>query len=209
MARNKAKFDGQVSTHLQITRNCISFLHKLILYQRFTYICSPPLVERSNSHRVSTVYWSPPTYPYIKINTDGSFAPFGAGVGGVFRKHFGQCILYFQASVCVVDALEAELTAVYWAITLPKMNHWHNLIIKGYSEVLLQMLQDRRQDSWCHAQWANKIMCMLSTLKARLAFIYREGKQPANWLARNGLYIVESLVSYTPPLSFFCWLEML
>ncbi|XP_020592601.1 uncharacterized protein LOC110033079 [Phalaenopsis equestris] len=136
----------------------------------------------------------------MKINTDGSFSEWGAAwVGGGFRDSSSKCLLFFHALTEAHDALEAELIAVYWALTFALKSAWYKLWIEVDSIQLIIFLNTEQLSSWHHIHWKQKIGNLNKLFKVNMSFIYREGNQPANWLARHDLYTNSISVATRPP----------
>ncbi|XP_020599702.1 uncharacterized protein LOC110039090 [Phalaenopsis equestris] len=154
MERNKAKFEDDIPKTEKIIRNKLSYVHKMNKLKRFPNISNSYSSGQPDQIQVYRVYWKPPDHNTVKITTDGSFNNSGVGVGGVYRNHLGKCLLQFYIPVMVVDALETELVAVYWALKIAKMTSWYNLWLEVDSTNLLNY---EEHVPWHLTYWIKKI----------------------------------------------------
>ncbi|XP_020599422.1 uncharacterized protein LOC110038845 [Phalaenopsis equestris] len=199
MERNKVKFEDVNPNIWKIARNCLSYLHKMINWKRFPNVSNSCPTINSEHPQVIRVYWKAPNSPIVKINTDGSFTKDGAGVGGIYRNHLGKCLLYFYTLVMATNATDTELIVVYWAIILSIKAKWNKLWLEVDSAIIIHLLNHEEGAPRHHSYWLNKIRDLSSMVQIHFTFIYREGNQPANWLAQIGSHSNMTEVAANPP----------
>ncbi|XP_020597377.1 uncharacterized protein LOC110037138 [Phalaenopsis equestris] len=119
--------------------------------------------------------------------------------GGGFRNSSCRYLLFFHAPTVANDALEAELIAVYWALTFAQKITWQKVWNEVDSLQLITLLTTDQLSSWHHMQWKKKIGKLYKKFTVQMSFIYKEGNQPANWLARQGIYANSISVDTRPP----------
>lgn len=71
--------------------------------------------------------WLPPPISWIKVNTDDAGL---AGLRGIFRDHFGNCLGCFASSLGHASSLEAKLHALIHAMDLAGERGWNYLWIE-------------------------------------------------------------------------------
>ncbi|KAM0956306.1 hypothetical protein ACFX2A_025098 [Malus domestica] len=86
----------------------------------------------AKSPHVIEVVWKPPFLHWVKENIDG--ATRGslrlAGIGGIFRDHFGSCVGCFATSLGVTTSVEAGLHTIIPAVNLAWEKGWHSIWIE-------------------------------------------------------------------------------
>ena len=84
--------------------------------------------------------WRPPEWPWLKVNTDGSFegCTGRAGGGGVVRDHLGDIVEAFCTPVAASSGFEAELKSLLEGVKMAKR---HSLML--WLETDVEMVQSR------------------------------------------------------------------
>ncbi|XP_020591474.1 uncharacterized protein LOC110032248 [Phalaenopsis equestris] len=124
MARNMAKHEDRETSATWVMTNCWAYLNKLIHWRKFPRILQTTTYMGSNQFKIIKVRWERPPYPFIKINTDGSYTNKRADIGGIFKDHKGKTLMFYKAPYIVDDALETEAAALFWALNFAKKNNW-------------------------------------------------------------------------------------
>ncbi|XP_020594069.1 uncharacterized protein LOC110034126 [Phalaenopsis equestris] len=124
MARNMAKHEEREASATRVMTNFWSYLNKLINWRKFPKILQTITYMGANNIKIIKVRWDRPPYPFIKVNTDGSYTNKREGIGGIFRDHTGNTLLFYKAPYIAEDALETEVVALYWALKFAKENKW-------------------------------------------------------------------------------------
>ncbi|XP_020597179.1 uncharacterized protein LOC110036957 [Phalaenopsis equestris] len=156
----------------------------------------------ANNIKIIKVRWERPPYPFIKINTDGSYTNKRAGIGVIFRDHIGHTLLFYKAPYIAEDALEIEVAALYSALKFAKDNKWKWISVEVDSSLLVELLTIKISSPWHINQWIHKIKNFSLEIKIHFSFVYREVNKPANFLAMEGANAEHAEVSTTlsPPL---------
>ena len=126
-----------------------------ILYYRIEVLLYPPCVPFVaqmwknlysscywfvwSSYQAIEVLWKPPSLHWVKVNIDGvGCGSLGlAGIGGIFRDHFGSCVGCFATSLRVATSVEAVLHVVIHVVNLAWEKSWHSLWIKCDTSLLV------------------------------------------------------------------------
>ncbi|XP_020597380.1 uncharacterized protein LOC110037141 [Phalaenopsis equestris] len=148
----------------------------------------------------SVVRWENPPYPFIKINTDGSFTNKKAAIGGIFRDHTDKVLLYFKAPYIVFDDLETKAIVIYWALKFAMEIQWNWIIAEVDSSLLVDLITENFSPPWHIIQWMHKIKKLIIDIKLQISFVFREANMPANFLALEGPNSIHAKVSTSPPL---------
>ncbi|XP_020593312.1 uncharacterized protein LOC110033616 [Phalaenopsis equestris] len=199
-ARNKLKHEDSVSPFSFVAANCRAYLHKLINWKKFPQILKVMNKIDTQNPMVIKVRREKPPYPFIKINTDGSFTNKKAGIGGIFRDHTSKALLYFKAPYITEDALETEAAGLYWALKIAKDVKWLCFIAKVDSSHLVELITDTSSSPWHINQWIYRIKKIITEIKFQIKFNYREANRPANFLALEGSNLSHAVVSTIIPL---------
>ncbi|XP_020595562.1 uncharacterized protein LOC110035638 [Phalaenopsis equestris] len=171
--------------------------------------CSPILNTQVSyaKSKFLMFHWRKPTYPWIKSNTDGSYRRHTAGIGGIFINNVGECLLFFQSPTDALNALQAEVLAVVWALQTAVVMGWNLLIVEMDSLWLFQLLKDNISPPWFLLHVVKQITHMKLTHNLQIIWkhIFREGNRCANWLAHQGALSMLPKVNTTPPMEL-SWL---
>ncbi|XP_020599722.1 uncharacterized protein LOC110039106 [Phalaenopsis equestris] len=143
---------------------------------------------------VIKVRWEKPPYPFIKINTDGSFTNRKSGIGEITQDHTDKVLLYFKAPYIAEDALEIEAAALYYA----KDVKWLCIIAEVDSSHLVELIT--ATSSPLGTATSGSIVNRITTeIKSQIKFNYREANRPANFLALEGSNLSHAVVSTIIP----------
>ncbi|XP_020598765.1 uncharacterized protein LOC110038309 [Phalaenopsis equestris] len=170
----------------------------MIEYKRFSNISKSYSLGQPDKKYVHRFFWNPPDHQTVKVNIDGSFNKSSAGVGGVYKNHLGQCLFYFHIPIEATDAVETELMVVYWALKIAKMASRTKLWVEVDSTAVIKILRDDDLIPWHLIYWTKKIREISSLINVQYTFIFRDGNQPANWLAIQGYNLQELSVVVSP-----------
>ncbi|KAI0491773.1 hypothetical protein KFK09_026033 [Dendrobium nobile] len=122
-SRNEAKHNAISMDAMAIVSNVkykINQMHsyKLISKKHFSNCIHLAKLLGINFSTISNtcvdrmVKWIKPKPPYVKLNTDGSLGPNGAGAGGIIRDNNGNVLAAFAAPIHCSNALKAEIHAL-------------------------------------------------------------------------------------------------
>ncbi|XP_057791059.1 uncharacterized protein LOC131008183 [Salvia miltiorrhiza] len=134
------------------------------------------------------VYWSTPSPPWMKVNTDGSAAgaPGLIAAGGVFRDSWNVVRGCFHYKGGVGFAFEAELLAVISAIQIAHARGWHDLWIEADSTYVVNLLQKHSSDvPWRFAAVWNSILKCMPSFRLQVTHIFREGNAATDIMANQ------------------------
>ncbi|XP_057811613.1 uncharacterized protein LOC131025845 [Salvia miltiorrhiza] len=134
------------------------------------------------------IYWSTPSPPWIKVNTDGSAAgaPGLIAAGGVFHDNWNVVRGFFHYKGGVGFAFEAELLAIISAIQIAHARGWLDLWIEVDSIYVVNLLQKRSSDvPWRFAAAWKSILKCLSSFRLKVTHIFREGNAAADIMANQ------------------------
>ncbi|XP_020596561.1 uncharacterized protein LOC110036453 [Phalaenopsis equestris] len=177
--------------------NCWAYLNKLIHWRKFPMILQTTTYMGANHIKINKVRWEIPPYPFIKINTDGSYRNKRAGIGGIFGDHKGKTLLFYKAPYIAEDALETEAAALFWALNFAKKNNWQWIVAERDSSLLVELLNYKMSSSWHINQRIHKIKKLSTESKIHFSFVYKEANTPANFLAIEGANVDHPEVSTT------------
>ncbi|XP_020599588.1 uncharacterized protein LOC110038998 [Phalaenopsis equestris] len=177
--------------------NCWAYLNKLIHWRKFPRILQTTTYMGANQFKIIKVRWERPPYPFIKINTDGSYTNKRAGIGGIFRDHKGKTLLFHKAPYIADDALETEATALFWALNFAKKNNWQWILAEVDCSLLVELLNSKMSSSWNINQWIHRINKLSTESKIHFSFVFREANRPAIYLAIEGAHADHPEVSTT------------
>ncbi|XP_020598788.1 uncharacterized protein LOC110038326, partial [Phalaenopsis equestris] len=142
----------------------------------------------ANHFKIIKVKWERPPYPFIKINTDGSYTNKRAGIGGIFRDHEWKTLLFYKAPYIADDALKTEAAAFFWALNFANKNNCQWIVAEVDSYLLVELLNSKMSSSWHINQWIHRINKLSTESKIHFSFVYREANSLANYLAIEGAH---------------------
>jgi ribonuclease HI len=151
----------------------------------------PPLVA------VSPSSWSPPPYPFIKLNFDGASKgnPGAAGYGAVIRDHLGHLLLIAAGSLGHTTNNAAELWGLIRGLHLANELGVHNVVVEGDSQIILNILQrilkganpDKVTPSWRLSHGIQLLSSLIRPTQAIIpSHVRRQANQVADELANIG-----------------------
>ncbi|XP_057775250.1 uncharacterized protein LOC130994229 [Salvia miltiorrhiza] len=135
---------------------------------------------------MTSVYWSPPAYLWLKANSDGSAmeAPGRIYAGGVFRDWRGFVRGCFHVEGGLGFAFEAELLRVISAIQLAHRWGWNKLWFEADSSYVVHILSTKStRVPWRFKAIWNQALLLLERIDYRISHIFREGNVPADIMA--------------------------
>ena len=134
------------------------------------------------------VRWHPPSWGWIKCNTDGSAmgSPGDAKGAGVFRNHLGHVLCCFVTNLGRAFAFEAELIAAMTGVELACQQGWYRLWLETDSTYVEGLLCSRSTIvPWSLRNRWLRVLDLLSTLEFKVSHIYREGNGVADTLSNH------------------------
>ena len=143
--------------------------------------------RKSKVRKVEKVVWRPPEWPWLKVNTDGSFegCTGRAGGGGVVRDHLGDIVEAFCTPVAASSGFEAELKSLLEGVKMAK-RHGLMLWLETDAEMVRSLLEKRQLGPADSRHTMAKIGRELKELQWRVSCIRREGNKVADFLAKMG-----------------------
>lgn len=150
------------------------------------------------------VLWSPPWFPWVKLNTDGLSKgnPGPAACGGVFRNCHGRFLGGFCQRIGHCNSFFAELSAIIIGIEFAYQRGWHCLWLESDSSSVISALQSSDFDPpWpLHTQWS---ICLdrIRKMTFYASHIYREGNLVADNFANMGLSSPSLTWHDSPPMA--------
>ncbi|KAG4963526.1 hypothetical protein JHK85_040981 [Glycine max] len=126
------------------------------------------------------VSWDPPTFPFVKLNTDGSSIgnPGDSGYGGIIRDLAGNMLTAFSGECGTTSSLKAKLLAIYYGLRTAWDNGYTHNEVNEYHPYspLVQLIHHLLALTW--------IVSFKHTLREENAY--------ADWLAKYGATHAES-----------------
>jgi len=134
------------------------------------------------------IHWEPPSFVCVKLNTDGSSvgSPPSGAIGVVFRNNLAHFLGGFVQNIRYATALEAEFSAVMYAIEKAAEMRWNNIWIETDSLVVIKAFKSDLLVPWrMQNRWYN-CKKLISHSRCKCSHIRREGNRVADAMARNG-----------------------
>ena len=141
--------------------------------------------------------WSPPPFPFIKLNFDGASKgnPGAAGYGVVFRDHLGHILLITAGYLGHSTNNAAELWGMIRVLHLASEHGFHNLVVEGDSQIIINMLQrilnganlDKVMPSWRLSHGLQLLTSLMIPTQANIpSHVLRQENQVVDELANIG-----------------------
>lgn len=198
-ARNKVRFDyvkpvfSQICSHALATlRRLGTFLPGFVFPSTDSFILNKigiP-VHLCRAPKVYNVIWKKPTFPWLKVNTDGLSKgnPGLAAAGGIFRDCLGVCHGCFAEPLGIQTSFFAELMAIVLAIEIAVHRGWSSIWLECDSLSAVYCLNNSSFSlPWqIRVRWFN-CMTKLKSMNFHVSHVFREGNQAADALANLGL----------------------
>ncbi|KHN07237.1 Putative ribonuclease H protein [Glycine soja] len=88
------------------------------------------------------VSWDPPTFPFVKLNTDGSSIgnPGDSGYGGIIRDLAGNMLTAFSGECGTTSSLKAKLLAIYYGLRTAWDNGYTHVLCESDSTLALHLI---------------------------------------------------------------------
>jgi ribonuclease HI len=109
--------------------------------------------------RITTVLWQPPSYGWIKVNSDGSVNGLMSACGAIFRDSSGAYLASFSCKLQSTSALHTELMAIILAIDKAFERGWSKLWVESDSKVAIQVTKDHSMVHWDLRNRWSKCFC--------------------------------------------------
>ncbi|KAI0527418.1 hypothetical protein KFK09_003018 [Dendrobium nobile] len=132
------------------------------------------------------VIWLKPSFPYVKLNTDGFVGVNSAGMDSIIRNYFGNPIAAFSRPLNFYSVLTAELLGLSYGLDLCLRLGFHHVNIEVDSKLVIHVISDNNAGSLQNFYTIRKIKMTLSMLTFNISHIYREGNVCVDWLANFG-----------------------
>ncbi|GLT49358.1 hypothetical protein SLA2020_229210 [Shorea laevis] len=180
-SRNRLVFEGQ--RHLP--HMVASQAHNFALEMRFA-------LETTRSHAARAprwVSWTPPSHPYLKLNTDGSYNHHSekAAAGGLIRDHNGRWFHGFAVNVGITTSFLAELWGCREGLKLAISLGIQQLVLEMDSLLAIQLIQNRQIAAGPASVLLTDIFLLIDSFSNCLVrHTLREGNSAADFLASMG-----------------------
>ncbi|XP_028789543.1 uncharacterized protein LOC114745550 [Neltuma alba] len=134
--------------------------------------------------------WKAPEQDITKVNIDGSFrSKTGkAGIGVIFRNHFGEVRNLYADEVKASSAFMAEALAARKALDMIKLSGSGKFLIETDCEALFKAVKCNSSDG---CEWQSQIvvedivMSLRSASDVSFGLVYRSSNKAADWLAAS------------------------
>ncbi|KAL0904830.1 hypothetical protein M5K25_026985 [Dendrobium thyrsiflorum] len=143
------------------------------------------------NHQDKIVKWCKPSYPFVKLNSDGSVGNSGAGFGGIVRNHLGDFLFAYAGKADTSNVLTAELLGLLYGLISCSERGFLNINIEVDAINLIQIFN--RKDSMGNPgnfYTIRRINQLLISVNYTLSHIYREGNACADFFAKMGSQMV-------------------
>lgn len=142
--------------------------------------------DKSHNFGSRFVIWRKHSFPFVKLNSNGSVNQNSAGAGGILRDHRGMILAAYASPLSSSSVITAELTAlslgIEKCIILGFFNVWIELDAHIVVQIINNLVQGNPQDFYL----IRKIKQHLSTINFTISHVYREANACADWLAKFG-----------------------
>ncbi|XP_057770911.1 uncharacterized protein LOC130990700 [Salvia miltiorrhiza] len=166
------------------TRSTLSLARKRAATKEYLVIRQLGIrVREKSSPKFDSVYWSPPTYSWFKVNTDGSTirAPGRICAGRVFRDWRGMVRGCFHVEGGNGFAFEAELLGLISAIEFAYSNGRLKIWFEADSSYVVHILSTKsRRVPWHFVAIWNHALHLVENMEFRISHIFREGNSPVD-----------------------------
>ncbi|KAL0411456.1 UNVERIFIED_CONTAM: putative ribonuclease H protein [Sesamum latifolium] len=151
------------------------------------YVTKPPAPK--------LVCWLPPHDELVKLNCDGASKgnPGEAGVGGLLRNKQGKLIFAYNDSIGHHSNIYVELCALVRGLELAKEFGYLQVWVEMDAQVVLHLI-NKEEGNWHLQKLLTKFRMLKRDMNLRLTHVYREGNQPADFLANRGCLLKESSI---------------
>jgi len=79
------------------------------------------------------VLWKAPTYPWLKVNTDGFVIASQASCGGLFRDSLGTFLGVFYCNIGNASVFHSEILAFIFALERAALRGWWRIWLESDS----------------------------------------------------------------------------
>jgi len=80
-----------------------------------SFLVSP---HRQRTKDILTMFWKPPTSPWLKVNSDGSIVGSHAACGGIFRDHLGTFLGSLSCNIGIASVFDSEVLGYILALEI-------------------------------------------------------------------------------------------
>ncbi|KAH9723430.1 putative leucine-rich repeat receptor-like serine/threonine-protein kinase [Citrus sinensis] len=180
--RNKFLFHG-------MTWDCATMISEVkIKATEFQRISTTPM-GMNNGRVVKWICWSPPFWPWCKLNTDGAAKKTGeASAGGLIRDHNGAWLALFGMNIGSCSVTVAELWGLYQGLNIAWQNGIRWLQVEVDSICILHLVTTPMITSNELSPLIKSIKDLISrSWRITINHVYREANFAADFLANHGL----------------------
>ncbi|KAL9411534.1 hypothetical protein AB3S75_045186 [Citrus x aurantiifolia] len=190
---------GVVIWRLWFWRNKFMFNHEkwecdnimLDIYSRVAEIqrLSSNSLIAGKRHVETWIRWSSPTWPWVKLNTDGARKDSGvAGAGGLVRDYRGVWQFGFCINLGACSVLTAEIWGLYHGLCMAWQRGFRRIWVEVDSKAVTQILENPTTPVNEHHSLILAIRELLSReWVVKVNHIYREANIAADFLASFSL----------------------
>ncbi|KAI0498490.1 hypothetical protein KFK09_019378 [Dendrobium nobile] len=132
------------------------------------------------------VKWIKPKPPYVKLNTDGSLGPNGAGAGGIIRNNNGIVLATFATPIYCRSAIQAEINALILGLQVCSNLGFNFIWIEVDAALLIQIISNAIPGNPENYYRIRKLKLSLTKFHYHISHIFREANSCADWLAKYG-----------------------
>ncbi|KAI0518958.1 hypothetical protein KFK09_006397 [Dendrobium nobile] len=162
-----------------------NFINCLELAKEFGFTVSDFTINSADK----IVKWIKPKPPYVKLNSDGSVGPNGAGAGGIIRDYLGNIIVAYTAPIQWSSAISTELKPLLYGLEICIKLGINFVWIELDVMLLIQIIDNVVPGNPNNFYLIRKIKNSLSVVNYYISHIYREANVCADWLAKRGCNI--------------------
>ena len=155
-----SKYDHHYGLHLEPSKSCALpwWVSRHSSYRttnslqksRIRQTCCPCLPRKSSESSLQLNPPHPPTPPVdcLKLNVDAAVSNTKASIAVVARNHDGIAIKVRAKIINLCSPIQAEATAILWAVHLAKDEAWTHIIVEGDARCCFDALSNAVALDW-------------------------------------------------------------
>ncbi|KAH9804404.1 putative ribonuclease H protein [Citrus sinensis] len=166
--------------------------------------CNSSLTATVKSRVEKWIRWGAPTWPWVKLNTDGAKKPSGhAGAGGLIRDYRGVWQISYCANLGCCSVTSAELWGLFHGLSIAWLHGYRRVIVEVDSRCILQLVSNSNPTINEHLSLITAIQELIGRdWLIQMNHIYREANAAADFLATYSLVFPVGLHYFqSPPLN--------